>query len=1331
MSEIDLSLLGDFIEEAVEHLDEMESNLLQLKPGADNKDFCNEIFRPIHSIKGAAQFVGLDRIALLTHRMEDLLDKLRQGLMEVTPATIDILMAGRDRVQQLVTELQESEQEHSVVDDLVDQLNAHIAGEEAPDQTPAETTETNAEITHSEIEVSDELDDLSIDEPEVIDWHEADTVLETHELSSLLVDEDHLIADEESEESAIDPTGIQAEIRNAAAQDAELFGIFRQHLQDRLDVLNMLGGALKVSDEPTEIYDELRQQIERLRSAANYMGFNQLIAFYDDWNHWLENAITGEIRDDPAASYTHTRLAVLNSLSPQLDATNDGANQADEPVIVAPVDSILSEDLKPSDFFSEDFEDDGAHAEFHVPQVSDMAESVDEQDDFNRFIADARLHLDAMEESLGALRSSPSDMEAVESLFRVSHTLKGSAQFAGIPAVAELSGKMEDMLYPIQDVGLKSTDQLLLLNLGYATLLQLIEEMEQGKGEETSIIALVERFDSYAGGNEQNNDGSQDVVDARSVNVASEPSEFPESYSPHEETDKELFEIFINQLNELFDEIRKAANDFSTSGDGALFQSSTHDILSRLGSAASYMGYENLYQLYREWKGQLVALAASPEGKKDAEDVVEDYIIRANALVSGSTLTGMSNISTMSDLPNEVSEAAPKSDVPFDAEPEQIAAIAPPEIKTLQQDFDSTPAKNQTITPRAEELPSTLKESIKPEPKAETEIPTADKEESANLTSREPLPQAEDERFIRLTQALEEGFSTTEQHEYETLHGVFEEMLSSVDVDAIPPVNTAPVSLQSEPEKTAKNPPISKPNVKPEPKSTPRLAATSAMKSQVKSASPNKPANSGAESLKKTKPKPPPERKPVSGVAQSDQSKTADTKSAGSSIEKKSDSGPVASSINKPSSKSIKKSIRVESDRIDILMNQVGELVVDRSYFTQLLNEVNALQRHLKEELGVDKEELKNISVFGNRLGEAINALMRTSNELQEGVMKVRMLPISQLFSRYPRLIHDLTNNTRKKVNLELKGEDTELDKMIVEELSDPLIHIIRNAVDHGLEPVDERLRMGKPEQGVLQVEAYQEGNQIVIEVTDDGRGIDPEKLKAKALQKGLHNRDELERMSSQDLTKLIMKPGFSTADKISRTSGRGVGMDVVKKNIERLNGTIDISSQKNSGTSIRLRIPLTLAIIQALQIKVADRLFTIPLSNVVETLNIEGMGTSLIEGTEVLHLRGRTLPIFRLNKMFKLENSSDNQIPFVVVVTAGNKQVGLVVDELIGQDEVVIKPLAEYVQENSGFSGATIIGDGRISLILDVAGLIAIVAQEQMARHQGLVQKRRIEAKG
>jgi two-component system chemotaxis sensor kinase CheA len=424
--------------------------------------------------------------------------------------------------------------------------------------------------------------------------------------------------------------------------------------------------------------------------------------------------------------------------------------------------------------------------------------------------------------------------------------------------------------------------------------------------------------------------------------------------------------------------------------------------------------------------------------------------------------------------------------------------------------------------------------------------------------------------------------------------------------------------------------------------------------------------------------------------------------------------------------KLLKRSVRVDAHKIDTLMNQVGELIVDKGYFNQLFNELRLLQKELKEKANLNNKELKQIRAFSFRFAEAIVSFSRTSNDLQEGVMKIRMLPISQLFDRYPRLIHDLIHRTDKKVNLKVQGEETELDKMIIEEISDPLIHLIRNAVDHGIETIAERKAAGKPETATLLLEAYNESNHIVIEISDDGRGIDIEKIKTKALEKSLYNHEELARMSQKELIHLILLPGFSTATEVSNTSGRGVGMDVVKKNIEKLNGILEIDSKLGIYTKMRLKIPLTLAIIRALQVRVGNSFFTIPLSNVEETLRIYNKETSMMEGTKVIHLRGKTLPIINLSQLFNIasDNHSSEKF-FVVTVNTGMQQIGLIVDELLGQAEVVIKPLVDYLQEKSGFSGATIIGDGKISLILDIYELMKMSTNKQVLWHQQQTVKR------
>lgn len=331
--------------------------------------------------------------------------------------------------------------------------------------------------------------------------------------------------------------------------------------------------------------------------------------------------------------------------------------------------------------------------------------------------------------------------------------------------------------------------------------------------------------------------------------------------------------------------------------------------------------------------------------------------------------------------------------------------------------------------------------------------------------------------------------------------------------------------------------------------------------------------------------------------------------------------------------------------------------------------------------------------------------------------MKVRMLPISRLFNRYPRLVHDLLKDADKKIQLQFRGEETELDRMVIEQLADPLIHIVRNAVDHGIENRDDRKRKGKPDIGVLVLEAYQEGSDVIIDVTDDGKGIDLSRIRQKAVEKQLADRETLEGMGQKALVDMIMLPGFSTVDEITHTSGRGVGMDVVKRNIEKISGSMRIDTRQDVGTRIRIKIPLTLAIIPTLMTRCGDYHFTIPLSTVVETLRIDQGEIFTVDGSEVMHYGDDPLPLIRLEDLLNLRVSVSSATQgrlFVVVVKAAAGRTGFIVNTLLGRQEAVIKPMEDYLQKNSGFSGATILGDGSISLILNVDELTTMAKEKQ-----------------
>ena len=390
--------------------------------------------------------------------------------------------------------------------------------------------------------------------------------------------------------------------------------------------------------------------------------------------------------------------------------------------------------------------------------------------------------------------------------------------------------------------------------------------------------------------------------------------------------------------------------------------------------------------------------------------------------------------------------------------------------------------------------------------------------------------------------------------------------------------------------------------------------------------------------------------------------------------------------------------IRVDVKRLDQLMNLIGELVLAKNRLIKIYNDV---------------EERYEGEKFLEELNQVVSSISIVTTDLQIAVMKTRMLPIGKVFNKFPRLVRDLARELGKKVRLIIEGEDTELDKSIIEEIGDPLVHMIRNAIDHGIEPPEERIKAGKPEEGTIWLKAYNEGNMIVIEIKDDGRGMDPNVLKQKAIEKGLITPQEAENMSDKEAFMLIFKPGFSTAAKITNVSGRGVGMDVVKTNIEKLNGIIEVDSVPGKGSTFKLKIPLTLAIIQALLVASQEDLFAVPLSNVIETVRIVEEDIYTIEGRSVLKLRDEVLPLVNMADIFNIEKIlMPEKYLYVVILGLGATKIGLIVDRFIGQEEIVIKSLGEFLKGLPGIAGATIRGDGRVTLIVDVASLMKLAKE-------------------
>lgn len=392
-----------------------------------------------------------------------------------------------------------------------------------------------------------------------------------------------------------------------------------------------------------------------------------------------------------------------------------------------------------------------------------------------------------------------------------------------------------------------------------------------------------------------------------------------------------------------------------------------------------------------------------------------------------------------------------------------------------------------------------------------------------------------------------------------------------------------------------------------------------------------------------------------------------------------------AAAGEKPTASEAETTVRVDTARLDEIMNMVGELVLVR----------NRLVR-----LGLNSGD--------EAMSKAVSNLDVVTADLQTAVMKTRMQPIKKVFGRFPRLVRDLARQLKKEINLELVGEETDLDKNLVEALADPLVHLVRNAVDHGIEMPDEREGTGKARTGRVVLSAEQEGDHILLSISDDGKGMDPNILRAKAVEKGLMDKDAADRLSESDCYNLIFAPGFSTKTEISDVSGRGVGMDVVKTKISQLNGSINIFSAKGQGSKIVIKVPLTLAIMPTLMVMLGNQAFAFPLVNVNEIFHLDLSRTNVVDGQEVVIVRDKALPLFYLKRWLVQDQVHEEQREgHVVILSVGTQRIGFVVDQLVGQEEVVIKPLGKMLQGTPGMSGATITGDGRIALILDVPSML------------------------
>jgi two-component system chemotaxis sensor kinase CheA len=936
------------------------------------------------------------------------------------------------------------------------------------------------------------------------------------------------------------------------------------------------------------------------------------------------------------------------------------------------------------------------------------------------FVTGAGESLDEMENALLELETKPNSNELLNTIFRAMHTIKGAAQFVGLDKVSALSHVLEDLLDLLRNEKKQVTPEIVDLLIKTKDRISLLTaDLERTQTEQTEVDDLISQISVYL------------KPDSESVIAENPPAET--AFLPLEEEDAKNIDAFIAEETTGAEELSAFVTEDSLDEDISSFLSEDTQVqdLSSFLEEDTTDSDDDLAMFLAQEAQEQTALQSETDQNEDFVLPDEEYDqelfgifiqqLQEKVSLLNSYIQQLAIVENKNNLLNAAIEAleslkfsanymayekltsfyAKWIDDIIDIQEELVEATRPVSFEFM----DEYIAKLQVIFPQLQNLPDAVMQQEAVESTLLTDsldkLAFADELETVDSAFISELLDEQQPSTVR-TEAAQLPIQTppqvsTDSEEFGETEGddLFKKLSNALDF------SIAQQSITSEPVNELFG----------------ALLATTKEEQSREKAEKEHELKLEVKTLAQANQEPPPQ---LAEIVTEQLLSIPEVKPKLSSEDGKTEIGTKKTKPEASADKAFKKSIRVDADKIDSLMNQVGELIVDRAYFFQLANEINELQVYLKNLTGLGQKDLKPVRTFAYRFSEAVISLGRTSNELQEGVMKVRMLPIAQIFNRYPRLVHDLAHTNGKKVQLEIRGEETELDKMIIEEISDPLIHMIRNAIGHGIETPEMRKKAGKPETGTLILEAYHESNHIVIEVTDNGRGIDTEKIKAKAEEMALFSKEELNRMSKDDLTRFIMMPGFSTAKEINSTSGRGVGMDVVKKNIEKLNGTIEVESKFGVETKMRLKIPLTLAIIQALLVRVGSDSFTIPLANVEETLRVSETEISIMEDTEVMYLRGKTLPIFRLATLFNLKSAqlTTETDFFVVVVNTGNQRIGLMVDSLLGQEEVVIKPLADYLHEKNCFSGATIIGDGRISLILDVYELINMTTDKQIKKH-------------
>ena len=883
---------------------------------------------------------------------------------------------------------------------------------------------------------------------------------------------------------------------------------------------------------------------------------------------------------------------------------------------------------------------------------------------FGDFIIEAKEHLESIEPNLLELEKTPENLSLLNEIFRPMHSLKGASGFLGLNKINVLAHRAENILDELRKGTMTVTSEIMDVILSATDALRtMIDNLETGIGEgdvdTAPIIATIDEI--MAGGGpaaapkaaptevapaNKESAASAQAASASSLPVFESAADWVASLAPL--PDYALTSFGETHLKDFVDEARELLGQLNSGllkledvpDDPGELVNDLFRYFHNLKGNSGIVGYNELNKLTHEAETLLNNVR---KGEMNISNNLVDLLLitvdALDALVNGVDISGGKvNPLDMSGLVEKLENAASGMgiEMPFALPGEEHAASADGASAAAEAEKGSSEdvaVFNDTIRQQRETIEEAL-DKLGQDASQKDYIDALYRALSTVQNSCSYMGFEEAKNYAGITAGLVDKARSTDM-DFSLMVDLSRQEAAIVFelVDkAVEQMASAAAAVPA-PEAPAAAPQAEAPAESAKPESDPAAAAAPAAKSAAPAA---------AASAKKD-----------------EGSKTSST-------------------------------IRVDHEKLDHLMNLIGELIINRNRYTMLA-------RQLEDSTNVDLSEVAQV------LSETTYAMARISDDLQDTIMKVRMVPVSTVFSRFPRLVRDLSRKSGKDVELIMEGEETELDKSVVEVIGDPLVHLMRNSMDHGIEPEEARIAAGKPAKGKVFLRAYHRGNSVAIEVEDDGKGIDPEVMRGVAVKKGMMTMEEAKALDDREAIELIFAPGFSGAEKVTDISGRGVGMDVVRTNIKNLKGSVSISTEVGKGTRFTLSLPLTLAIIDALMINLSGELYAIPLDAVSETVKLEASRLTDVKGRKAVTLRGEVLGIMDLAGLLDLPSNMENQemLP-VVVIHDNDRRLGLVVDSLLERQEIVIKPLGEYLGDVPGISGATILGDGGVILILD-----------------------------